>query len=119
MKIGDRKMRRIRMTARSSALAIFLSSIFLSLSVSFPECWSSLLVGRTRRKLFFACLLFATLSAAHADKVADPHFTFDRGFYDTNLSVEITCATPGASIRYTTNCFEPDGGNSFLYAGPV
>src|SRR6185369_9749256 len=71
------------------------------------------------RKSFFGILLLVTSCGAHVEKAADIKFSVARGFYDTNFSVEITCATPGASVRYTTNCFEPDGGNSFLYTGPV
>jgi hypothetical protein len=33
----------------------------------------------------------------------DTLFSVDRGFYDTAFSLTITCATPGATIAYTTN----------------
>src|SRR6185295_19831241 len=51
--------------------------------------------------------------------VADTKFSHDRGFYETNFAVTITCATAGASIRYTTNGTPPSLTNGTAYAGPV
>jgi len=51
--------------------------------------------------------------------VADTRFNHDRGFYDTNFSVTITSATPGVTIRYTTNCSAPNATNGFVYSGPI
>ena len=56
-------------------------------------------------------LLFAALSlptaARSADTVAAPTFSVGRGTYETPQSVDITSGTPGAAIRYTTNCDWP------------
>ncbi|MDG2122781.1 MAG: CotH kinase family protein, partial [Verrucomicrobiales bacterium] len=58
-------------------------------------------------------------------RVADTKFTPDRGFYpnaeypSSPLSVEITTATDGASIRYTTDGSPPSETNGTLYTGPV
>ena len=49
--------------------------------------------------------------------VADTTFDFKRGFYNTPFAVHITCATPGASIYYTTDGSEPTT-NSTPYPGP-
>ncbi|MBN1674577.1 MAG: lamin tail domain-containing protein [Kiritimatiellae bacterium] len=40
-------------------------------------------------------------------RVADTKFSSDRGFYDSPFGVTITTATPGATIRYTTDCNWP------------
>jgi len=45
-------------------------------------------------------------------------FSFAAGFYQSTISVDITCASANAEIRYTTNCSEPDQ-NSILYSEPV
>lgn len=39
--------------------------------------------------------------------VADTSFSIDRGFYDEPVTVEITSATPGSTIAYTTDGTEP------------
>ncbi|PYK96037.1 MAG: hypothetical protein DME19_21020, partial [Verrucomicrobia bacterium] len=57
--------------------------------------------------------------AAFAGVVADTRFSADRGFYDTNFAVAITCATPDAIIRYTTNRSEPTATQGFLYSAPI
>ena len=71
------------------------------------------------RKFFFSIFLLAALRAAHAENVTDTHFSMARGFYNTNISVEITCATPGVTIRYTTDSSEPDTTKGLLYTRPV
>ena len=54
-----------------------------------------------------------------SDYVRDTKFSFDRGFYDAPIAVEITSATPGAQIRYTTDGSDPTPGSGTLYTGPV
>ena len=51
--------------------------------------------------------------------VADTKFSVDRGFYSTPTEVTITCETPGAVIRYTTDSSEPTATTGTLYTGPV
>jgi Concanavalin A-like lectin/glucanases superfamily/Chitobiase/beta-hexosaminidase C-terminal domain/CotH kinase protein/Lamin Tail Domain len=51
--------------------------------------------------------------------VADVKFDHDRGFYDAPFSVAITCATPEATIRYTTNGTEPSLDNGATYEAPL
>ena len=49
--------------------------------------------------------------------VADTKFSVDRGFYSESFQVEITTATEGARIIYTTSGREPSEGN--LFTGPI
>ncbi|MCB5287683.1 MAG: chitobiase/beta-hexosaminidase C-terminal domain-containing protein [Candidatus Cloacimonetes bacterium] len=50
--------------------------------------------------------------------VAIPIFTPPAGTYTTSRNVSLSCATPGAQIRYTTNGAEPTT-NSTLYSTPI
>jgi len=54
-----------------------------------------------------------------AEVVGDTKFSQDRGFYDTPFDVTITCETPGATIRYTTNGTSPSATNGIFYTGPI
>jgi len=51
--------------------------------------------------------------------VADTSFLPKRGIYATPQSVAITTATPGATIRYTTNGTLPTEGTGTVYTGPI
>lgn len=52
-------------------------------------------------------------------QVADTKFSVDRGFADTPFNLVITCATAGATIRYTTNGTPPNATTGFVYSGPI
>jgi hypothetical protein len=51
--------------------------------------------------------------------VADTKFSHNRGFYDTPFDLIITTATPGATIRYTTNGVPPTEATGIVYTGPI
>jgi hypothetical protein len=53
------------------------------------------------------------------NKVSTPQFDPAGGTYTTARSVQITCATPGVEIRYTTNNDEPSSGSGAVYGGPI
>jgi Chitobiase/beta-hexosaminidase C-terminal domain/CotH kinase protein/Lamin Tail Domain/NedA-like, galactose-binding domain/Immunoglobulin domain/Bacterial TSP3 repeat/Immunoglobulin I-set domain len=53
------------------------------------------------------------------DEVADTHFSVDRGFFTNAFNLEITSATPGASIYYSFDCSEPGPTKGMLYTGPI
>lgn len=80
------------------------------------------LVGSSGTNGFLAT---ATPGAANAastiDFVADTVFSHDRGFYETNFDLVISCATPGATIYYTTNGSPPASSNAsaFVYSSPI
>ena len=51
--------------------------------------------------------------------VADTAFSINRGFYSTPQTVAITCATPGAQIRYTTDSSTPTATTGTAYSAPL
>jgi hypothetical protein len=53
--------------------------------------------------------------------VGDTSFSVKRGIYDAPFSVLITCSTPDAVIRYTTDTSEPTAGSGIVYnpAAPI
>jgi len=57
--------------------------------------------------------------AGFADFVADTKFSHDRGFYEQPFDLVITCATAGATIRYTTNGTPPTATTGIAYTGPI
>jgi hypothetical protein len=54
-----------------------------------------------------------------AGLVEDTKFSVDRGFYDAPFAVEVTTATPGAQIYYTTNGDVPSQSSGIPYTGPI
>jgi len=76
------------------------------------------------RKLLAAMLCAAAACSGSGDKkdeqptVATPAFTPAGGTYAAPQSVAITCATAGATIRYTTDGTAPTA-TSLAYSGPV
>lgn len=55
---------------------------------------------------------------ATAGFVADTSFDFDRGFYDSPFTVNITTTTPGATIIFTTDGTDPTLSNGFSSPSP-
>lgn len=51
--------------------------------------------------------------------VGDTKFSRDRGIYDAPLEVVISCSTPGAVIRYTTDRSLPGPTQGRVYDGPI
>ena len=51
--------------------------------------------------------------------VEDTKFSADRGFYTEPVAVELTSATEGAEIRYTTDGSEPSEENGSTYASAI
>ncbi|MGI8601958.1 MAG: lamin tail domain-containing protein [Verrucomicrobiales bacterium] len=52
-------------------------------------------------------------------KVGDTNFSVKRGHYSAPIDVAITTATPGATIRYTTNGSTPTQTNGTDYTAPI
>lgn len=80
------------------------------------------LVGSSGTNGFLATATPGTANASSTvDFVADTVFSHDRGFYETNFSLTILCATPGATIYVTTNGSPPSASNaqSFVYSSPI
>ena len=57
--------------------------------------------------------------AVDPNTVAMPVFTPDGGTYDTAQNVIITCATPGATIRYTIDGSDPNNGTVIENGGSL
>jgi hypothetical protein len=51
--------------------------------------------------------------------VSDTKFSHDRGFYSAPFSLSITCATPGVTIRYSTNGTPPTVSSGLIYSAPI
>lgn len=51
--------------------------------------------------------------------VKDTNFSVDRGVFDTPFDLEITTATEGATIRYTTDGSPPSETAGEIYSGPI
>ena len=51
--------------------------------------------------------------------VADTKFSVDRGYFDSAFDLAITTATPGATIRYTTDGRAPTSSSGTVYSGPI
>jgi len=54
-------------------------------------------------------------NAGYLGQVADTEFSHDRGFYVEDFNVTITCDTPSATIRYTTDGRTPTAGQGSRY----
>ena len=55
----------------------------------------------------------------YVDFVADAQFSTTHGFFTSSFPLQITTATPGASIYYTLDGTDPSPTNGTLYAGPL
>ncbi|MBN1672207.1 MAG: fibronectin type III domain-containing protein, partial [Kiritimatiellae bacterium] len=65
-------------------------------------------MARTKMSvLTVVLLLLCSAVASWAATVAAPAFSKPHGFYDSSMSVTISSATAGATIRYTTNGSKP------------
>lgn len=58
-------------------------------------------------------------STALAGFVADTQFAPRRGFYDTAQTVTLSCATPGATIKYTLDGSTPSESAGLIYSDPI
>ena len=57
-------------------------------------------------------------SSSQTPTVAAPVFTIPDGTYTIDQSIAITCATPDATIHYTTDGSLPTAGSA-VYTGPI
>ena len=84
-----------------------------------PTLTAKRAVGASQVGYMLAPTPEAENAVSYLGLVDDTSFSVDRGFYDTAQSVAITTATPGATIRYTTDGTVPTLTNGTTYSGPV
>ena len=75
--------------------------------------------GQSRIRFFKNPTPGAANNAGYWDWVKDTKFSVDRGFYTAAFDVAITTATPGATIRYTTDGSRPTETRGTIYTAPV
>lgn len=63
------------------------------------------------------CLWLAWHGSAQAQTVATPTLSVDGGQFATQQAVTVTCATPGATIRYTENGIDPAASDPVVASG--
>lgn len=73
-------------------------------------------IGSDGRTGYLTGARFGTPNTAiYEGVVEDTSFSVGRGFYDAPISVQITCSTPDAVIRYTTDTSEPTATHGTIY----
>lgn len=98
-------------------------------SVTFGDQISNVSYGRwpdsTDDLRYFATATPGSINSnAYLGLVDDTKFSHDRGFYDAPFSLTITCATPDATIYYTTDGSAPienemPSASSITYTAPI
>ena len=115
--------------SRSEGDALLLSQLKSDLSIvtssdfaSYPDQYEDTSFGLTRQDGSGAVGYFSQPSPGSANPpasvlgfVADTQFSVDRGFYDDPFTVEISSATPGASIVYTIDGSWPSETNGIIF----
>ncbi|MBE7553474.1 MAG: lamin tail domain-containing protein [Anaerolineales bacterium] len=92
---------------------------------SYPEQFGDVAYGRYGAAMANGYLGRPTPGGANdetalwAGVVSPVQFSAGRGFYDAPFTVFLTTATPGATIRYTTDGSEPSETNGSVYDEPV
>ena len=69
--------------------------------------------------LTITLLLSVTTTTFAQDQVADTKFSHNRGFYSIPFDLEITTATPGATIRYTLDGSAPTESHGNTFTAPL
>lgn len=77
-------------------------------------------MGKWSAMIATAAILLAQTAVMAAERVATPRFSPPGGTYVGSQSVEISCSTPEALIRYSTDGSMPNmGSKSYTYTGPI
>jgi len=108
------------------ALHNIFSEQFSTVDASlFPAQFKDTAYGRRGDEATYGYLNSPTPGQANAESlvweglVSDLAFSFQRGFYDEAIAVELFTATPGASIYYTTDGSEPGEMSGALYTKAI
>ncbi|MEC7777192.1 MAG: CotH kinase family protein, partial [Planctomycetota bacterium] len=73
----------------------------------------------SERRYFTSPTPGAANAGGSLDFVEDVTVSHDPGFYDKPFAVELSCETPGALIRFTTNGSAPSLDTGRTYSGPL
>lgn len=99
------------------------TTAFDEFSPAYPQQFSDKSYGRAvpgnAFKFFSPPTPGAVNTAGFDGVVTDTQFSLQRGFYSAPQSVTISTATPGATIRYTTNGTIPTLANGTTYSAPI
>ncbi|OPX22381.1 MAG: hypothetical protein B1H04_05080, partial [Planctomycetales bacterium 4484_123] len=78
------------------------------------------LAGEPAEQRYFATPTPGAVNEAGYVGVVGPvEFSHTRGFYDEPFEVTLSCATPGAVIRYTLDGAAPAADQGTVYTGPI
>ncbi|MCP5537472.1 MAG: lamin tail domain-containing protein [Akkermansiaceae bacterium] len=94
-------------------------------TTNYPEQSADVAYGLAQGSSFTELVYLTTPTPGAANTggitgyVGDTTFSVHRGFFTAAFDLEITCATAGAAIYYTTDGTEPATNNGTLYTGPV
>jgi len=76
--------------------------------------------GQVRRPQYFALATPGAPNTSGAvDVVANPRFSSERGLYEAPFMLALSCDTPGAVIRYTTDGSAPSESGGLIYSTPI
>lgn len=105
--------------------SIFQSAWLDTVSPEFPQQRQDMSYGRYGIEQVYGYLSPPTPGSANQNTsgwisvVSPVEFSVERGFYDAPFTVELTTATPGATIRYTTDGQEPTETAGLIYEQPI
>ena len=94
-------------------------------TTDYPEQSSGITYGFYGNPLQIGYMLTPTPNAANDGNsgvlgfVEDTDFSVSRGFFNSSFNLTIVSATPGATIRYTTNGEWPSETVGTIYSGPI
>ncbi len=96
-----------------------------AIELQYPEQYPDVSYGRFGDGLSYAFFDTPTPGgpndqvSVRESAVSPVDFSVERGIYDAPFTLELSTATPGASIRYTTDGSEPTETYGTIYTGPI
>lgn len=124
---GEALHTNFRLSKEGDFLALYnlLDATFTDVITRYPVQFRDVAYGRYGDEDSFSYLDRPTPGAPNdasqvwTGAVAPIVFSVTRGYYLRPFSLELSTATPGATIRYTTDGSPPSDSNGRVYAGPL